>query len=284
MLTIFKARPTVEEIHEEIDSAQERLLNNALAILEKHSSTEERAARLNKLGFVLAPEVKQVDLIKMNRSTAELVEYYRDQYPGLKFLTLEEMTRICNKYDLFMAPVARYTKSVPDKNIAEIESVQPLQERDAMSYRFMLREDPSNRRGNKLRGPKEIVAQLKAGMDVTDILASSDFGRYYIDTREWSRGVDMVGYYALPILKKMHPGLAYDYSSIGFNSMMIDQRGLFIAAPKSHFNTEGLAKEGRSFFNSTGWTAPDPIVYRHCRGGIQVLSKWGEEANDEALQ
>lgn len=64
-----------------------------------------------------------------------------------------------------------------------------------------------------------------------------------------------------------------------------DQQGLFIAAPESHFDLKGLKKKGKlGFFKVTMKTEPDdPIVFRYVRGGIQVLSKWGEEANDPML-
>lgn len=58
-------------------------------------------------------------------------------------------------------------------------------------------------------------------------------------------------------------------------------RGLFIAAPKSHFDLQGLEKHGKR-----GWLRPepkDPIVFRYVNGGIQVLTKWGPEAEDPML-
>ena len=63
----------------------------------------------------------------------------------------------------------------------------------------------------------------------------------------------------------------------------INRDGLFIAAPKSHFDLKGLKKKGLGFFNFTVTEVKDPIVFRYVKGGIQVLSKWGLEANDEML-
>jgi hypothetical protein len=64
----------------------------------------------------------------------------------------------------------------------------------------------------------------------------------------------------------------------------LDRTSLFIAAPKSHFNLDGLKKKNKfGFFNFTIFEVKDPIVFRYCRGGVQVLSKWGDETNDKLL-
>ncbi len=65
----------------------------------------------------------------------------------------------------------------------------------------------------------------------------------------------------------------------------IDMQGLFICAPPSNFDTKGLSKKGLLgwFETKTEILKDDPIVYRYVRGGVQVLSKWGLEANDGAL-
>ena len=61
--------------------------------------------------------------------------------------------------------------------------------------------------------------------------------------------------------------------------------GLFIAAPESHFDLKGLTKKGvRGFFKTViRKETKDPIVFRYVKGGIQVLTKWGLEANDPEL-
>lgn len=63
--------------------------------------------------------------------------------------------------------------------------------------------------------------------------------------------------------------------------IVISKSGLFIAAPKSDFNLEGLSKKGKGYFNV--FEIKDPIVFRYVRGGIQVITKWGLEADDDAL-
>lgn len=76
-----------------------------------------------------------------------------------------------------------------------------------------------------------------------------------------------------------------DQSSIWIDGAIqkIERGGLFIAAPQSHFDTKGLTKKGLGFFSVFETEIKDPIVFRYVRGGIQVLTKWGLEANDPAL-
>lgn len=64
----------------------------------------------------------------------------------------------------------------------------------------------------------------------------------------------------------------------------IEKDGIFIAAPSSHFDLKGLSKKTQHGFMRVFKTEiKDPIVFRYVRGGIQVLTKWGLEANDPDL-
>ena len=64
----------------------------------------------------------------------------------------------------------------------------------------------------------------------------------------------------------------------------VDYGGFFIAAPKSHFNLKSVIKKGKFSFLSIRVTeVKDPIVFRYCRGGIQILSKWGLEGEETSL-
>lgn len=62
------------------------------------------------------------------------------------------------------------------------------------------------------------------------------------------------------------------------------KKGLFIAAPKAHFDLTGLEKGKQSKFGFFTPEPKDPIVFRYVRGGIQILTMWGLEANDPSLQ
>lgn len=123
----------VEKIHNEIDSAQDRILNEALNLIENSEHIEasiKKSERLKNLGFTKSSFVvsTEEEIKKLNeaKEKATLVKMYKESYPFLKFITEEEFDIICKKYDLIYAPVDSYCKDVPDKNIIEIENAQEL--------------------------------------------------------------------------------------------------------------------------------------------------------------
>lgn len=235
LLNLFRKdeNEIVAEIHNEFDTAQERLLEQAKKILDSVKPIPEKAERLKALGFTNSEKVVMADAEKKkqmkSQEQAELIMYYKREYPFLKFLTESELDRICEKYNLIHAPVENYIKDVPEKNIKEIEDAQKLK-----------KEDYGTEESDLIRAMRRMSLQMR-------LLEAVRFGR-----------PDMVE----------------------FNKETPQDVKLYIAAPKSHFNLEGLKKKGRSWRPEP----KDPIVFRYCRGGIQVLSKWGLEANDPMLQ
>jgi len=128
----------IEGIHNEFDTAGEKLLNEAKAILAKQLPTN-KGERLKKLGFSAAESAVKFDKINKERKEKEelanLIEYYQIWYPSYKFITEKVVKSICEKYGLFSAQVQYYKGDVPEKNIAEMEA-------------FKLREDDMETRSN----------------------------------------------------------------------------------------------------------------------------------------
>lgn len=286
MLNLLKQRAErreqklIRQIHDEVDSAQDRLLNQALSVLAGASGyvaipEADKAARLARAGFTSARVVRDVgkkeserkawqSFIAMTRKQANLIQHYKTTYPFLKFLTEEELDRICAKYNLIYAPVSRYTEDVPEKNLVEIEQAQELRERD---------------KAENLR-----------------LLECTDFYKWVPDSVKVAieKGVPYNGSDWL-FIPEVHSalksvGVNINHEDIGrpissdVSIKIVDRQGLFICAPKSHFDLADLSKEGvRGFFSAQVVVKKDPIVFRYCRGGVQVLTKWGLEANDEAI-
>lgn len=266
MLQLLKRKTEqqlVAEIHAEFDTAEDRLLKRADALLyEMDLQTEEsiksKADRLVKLGFINTSPVKWLkdnSLIK-TREDAELIRYYKEAYPFQKFLTEDELDRICKKYNLIHAPVAHYKKDVPDKNIEEIERAAKLHREDVATDRLIFRYTSSgnftwHEKIKLMRG-----VEIDRDMGNNSLNASQGLGRKVITT----------------------------YEIISGNITKINKQGLFICAPKSHFDLRGLNQSSQFSFKSFIVEEPkDPIVFRYVRGGVQVLSKWGLEASDESL-
>jgi hypothetical protein len=57
---------------------------------------------------------------------------------------------------------------------------------------------------------------------------------------------------------------------------------LHIAADESQFNLGGMEKNGLGY-SKKAVVYPDPVVFRFVDGGILIVSKWGDEANDPEL-
>jgi hypothetical protein len=193
------------------------------------------------------------------KNKSDLIVHYRTRYPFLKFLTLEELERICDKYDLVYAPVQNYKKDVPEKNLRDIENAQPLDKNDfkTPTYTYNIREYFSY----VPDGFKEFIKNLVTETLLTD---ESQFRTLcpikYNDKWVWTVS-------GTPIVTKT------------------DYLGLFIAAPKTHFDLEELTQHKKGFFKTENFKPEpkDPIVFRHVKGGVQVLTKWGLEANDSML-
>lgn len=258
---------TVEKIHREVDTAQDRLLSEAKKILTAGLSPEEVISdRLIRAGFTNTPVVKKAKEIAdkrvMSQEQATLIGYYAKAYPFLKFLTVEEFDRICTKYSLVYAPVANYCKDVPEKNLRDIERAQSLRDRDYAFDAFFV--------GNLKTGDRAVDAFCKDKVIPLDI----DFlVNDRVDIQDLRRAVWKAGFKGFA-----HIGAWPEYELIRH-----DKNGLFIAAPQSHFNTTNLKQNKLGFFAFTVKEIKDPIVFRYVQGGIQVLTKWGVEGEDPAL-
>ena len=119
MLSLLK-KPTVtvEQIHAEFDSAQERLLAEPSRILNNlqiERQIENKGEDLKSLGFVKSEVVTRIKGIQEARTQAEdlarRIQYFKMKYPYEKFITVDELERICKKYNLVHAPVAHYIKA-----------------------------------------------------------------------------------------------------------------------------------------------------------------------------
>lgn len=271
-----KEQIIIKQIHDEFDTAQEKLLLNANNFL-KSIQVEQvddklinLSDRFTKIGFKNIPIVKKVEKIeernrKQNKQfekikeQAELIEYYKLNYPLLKFITEDELNKICNKYNLVYASVSKYLKDVPEKNLIEVEQAQKLASKD----------EPQNRKYVKILNfyDWKEVKKLLYGKNI-----KCDHDDFHVINYIEDELIKL-GYNGnLPYFKKRDLEFTTYYTN-----------GLFICAPQSHFNLNNLKKKGFGFFEFMVTKPNDPIIFRYVRGGVQILSKWGIEANDSIL-
>lgn len=270
----------IDQIHSEFDTAQERLLEQANKILTSNpeyiSSLEEIGERLRRIGFTEAPTAKKSIELKKHRTSreaervktkeeADIIQYYQAQYPFLKFLTESELDRICDKYSLMYAPINHYIKDVPEKNLSDIEAAQHVRCGDSAKDQIFIQLTKYRADAKELE--KFIGKSLipyEGGLD-----SSNEPYNNYLE-----KAIRQMGYTGFM------PGWIYLEGKVHKQN----KAGLFIAAPESHFNLKGLDKKTRhGFFEVFKKEIKDPIVFRYVRGGIQVITKWGLEANDPSL-
>ena len=292
MFNLFKTKMTeqqiIAQIHNEFDSAEDKLLSDANELLASlhitpESHIEPLAERLNKLGFTQVPVVKQATSLKQQReqekkrivktqAQAELIKYYKQNYPFQKFITQTELDRICKKYTLNYAPVRTYIMDIPKKNLKEIEDAPALKEGDAIKQSVWIRVSEFG------SSCPDVAKQLLS----KKILFESAKDTFNLDDR--SVGNALCKYAS----DKLGINIDYGWNTSNFRKFEIEKVNkteLFIAAPPTHFALEGLKKDGEfGYVDSKKMVVQnDPIVLRYVRGGIQVLSKWGLEAAEPGL-
>lgn len=282
------ATSIVEMIHKEFDDAEDVLLQQADALFNELDlklasnpiiNAKKKAERLEKLGFNNSSFVKTVKekieetmeqqrILVSSKEQAALIREYKQEYPLLKFLTEKELIRICNKYSLIYAPVTHYTGDVPEKNLLEIEQAKELNKKHIHETLFEMYNMSIYSENT------DLINFLKDKPSIK--FTEGDVGSYYgMNERAFEEVIRFAGF-------KGKQQDKYWYREVKVKSDT--KQGLFIAAPKAEFDLTGLTKiDELSYASVTTQTFHDPIVFRWCKGGLQVLTKWGLEASDEKL-
>jgi len=270
MISIFKKEIPAEVIHKEIDDSEESIdkacndLFSELNII-TYDRVKNKSTMLSELGFVNSEPVTKLktgSVLGEHNITLERAEYLKHlkfTYPQSKFITTDELDRICSKYNLIHAPVKNYIKDVPEKNIYEMKKVQTL--------------------ANEDRAKKEYIISYNIYQ------FSSSYVNEYVsikETKHWENPIKFntpTNDEALRkyLLDKYTPEKGISFKNI--TQTIIDKNGLFIAAPKSHFNLDGLYKNGKfGFFTQTVKVTKDPIVFEYCKNDfVRIITKWGTD-------
>ena len=128
-------------VHKEFKEAGDKLFNEASEILEsKKVLNMPKYQRLKALGFTAAKEVVEAERIlserKMHEDVVNLVQHYRMRYPFNKFITLEKVQEICQKYGLVYGPVSKYTGFIPEVKLSEMEKFKFKKEDGELEFEF----------------------------------------------------------------------------------------------------------------------------------------------------
>jgi hypothetical protein len=227
--------------------------------LEKQKEDEDR--RIANLKYDEEKKLqKRVLALEAEKKVHDRVAYYRNTYPSFKFITDDQLNGICEKYGLVYSEVSDYVGDVPDKNLREIE--------DSRVSILDTREDIATVRVEP--GAYNDTISFTFNMTIPRDTISIDS---FIENAKVQRARDR-GFW-LPYIAP------FDYTLYRYDTF-------YIAAPKSQFkNLENKDRVGLGFFSVTKHEPrpepKDPIVFRFVKGGVLVISKWGDEANDPEL-
>lgn len=267
----------VEEIHNEFNTAAERLLKEAHGILLEASTknVSNKVSRLEMIGFKQAKEVSEIRPIlekaKLSKEQIELINYYAIHYPNNKFITEEQVKTICHKYNLVCGDVNRYTGFLPEKNLAEIERFKLNKEESAT----MLVEAFDGRKSIGIFEGKNLK------------IISTDSGYYHIAPMLFKPNSFREHSFQQNVKTLADEGDFYgvDY---GNNFGLLDKghinirvlNKLQICAPVKDMDINGLSlKDGYKLEKHI----PDPVVLHRVKGGYLILTAWGDEASDELV-
>lgn len=296
---ILSKKVTVEEIHKEFDSGEQRILDECDRILAElqiptETQVEKKANNLLTLGFVNSETVKQAENLKaktkeieqkiqISKKQAKKIRYFKNKYPFDKFITTEELDRICEKYKLIHAPVANYIKDIPEKNVNEMLNRSELDFIDKADI-FIGKECVKSKFINKFT--KYFICKNKYNFVIT-----SYYNIPYLELKEVNIDTYKQNYVKYGLIEKdekiVDLKTAYEFykkDEFSYRHEKVDKSGLFIAAPKSHFNLEGLNKKSKyGFFKTEIFEVKDPVVFEYCMGNlVRIVSKWGIPGEDKA--
>lgn len=261
-IAVKKSYPKkVLEIHNEFDTAADRLLEHANLILTEAKSLDiTKISRLKSLGFIREKNVSELDpLIKkaeLSKEQIDLLFYYKREYPLHKFITDEQVKEICFKYGLVCGDVSRFEGFVPEKNLREIERFK-LKEADKKKYWFI---DQSG-----------TFYYLKDSDFTETGLSYCKKNMFYLV------GTAGENIYMYPLLTKDCLDRYRHLRDIRLFPIVAEEALLKICAPLKDMDTEGLQlKDGYKLIKHI----PDPVVLQPVYGGYLILTAWGDEASD----
>ncbi len=280
MKTIFnKQKITVEVIHAEFDSAEERVLNSCNELLNSLKITtedklESKASKLEALGFVNSEPVKQFKEFKDSRKKVEdkrtltilivdTIQELKVAHPHDMFITVDELERICNKYDLIHAPVANYIKDIPEQNVIDMSKRKELGD---------------NHKCPILNIVKDITFFDDHTKEYQNFVKDLVLNKPYPHSDVTERNL-------MELCKNFKGIRGQKYYFRNATCEKTDKRGLFIAAPKSHFDLKGLSKKSKfGFFTVQEIVCKDPVVFEYCINNIvRIVTKWGTDDDKSYL-
>lgn len=262
---------TVKEIHDEVDGLELEFLSEVNSILNSDAlveSKEERKSKLaQELGFVNSSVVSEARKIVDDRETlivktetAELLKMYKQHYPLDKIITVSMFEEVCDKYGLIIAPVENYIKDIPEKNLLELRnSKSTLNEHYSDDFLVL---SSVTFMGGHTESYQEYIRSF-IGQNI------STYGAKVNKFDNEESNIELLA-------KSFNGDRGNKWYCYAATFEICTKKGLYVSAPPSHFNTEGLKKVGKHHLKVIGIIEEDPIVFEYLKGDlIRIKTKWG---------
>ena len=195
--------------------------------------------------------------------------FFRRNFPGCIFLPEETFTRLLQKYNLKCGTIDHYIGEIPSINVYEIAEAQDTLNRIA----------GENVYSNTLK----IDTKVQIIKHISVRAENAFFSSFYEDTNPSEKNKDthvsaLLGDNGLietmPFLHvRQKFGAFFDVKT---ESRPLERNELLIAAPAQEMKQ--VYTESVEYIRSE-----DPFVFQFTPYGVVIFSKWGEEAEDEAL-
>ena len=195
--------------------------------------------------------------------------FFRRNFPGCIFLPEETFTSLLRKYNLKCGTLDHYIGEIPSINVYEIAEVQDKLNSIGEENVF----------SNTLEDDAKVEIIKHLTVKVRRELSSGFAGTYLIDVNKGKKAHILLGDHqglieTMPFLHVRNKFKGQD--DIETESRPLERNELLIAAP---------AQEMKQVYTESveHIRSEDPFVFQFTPYGVVIFSKWGEEAEDEAL-
>lgn len=262
----------VEAIHNEFFTAGDNILQEATCLLKQLEEKDlAKGKRLAALGFSKTREavvaIETENKLATTKEIADLVMYYKVNYPNNKFITEAQVEQICEKYGLVCGETSMYKGFVPENKLFLIEQFK-LKKQDV---------------------PYAIITDSWHGDEVVGFLKEEDiisnYGKQCI--------LKNTHFYVVSGTKCRNEDVRnadkYRYLGEGLGGMYEQERYLKVkAATQLTMKICAPLKDMEipSTHKVNGYKIqhiPDPVVLQPVNGGYLVVACWGDEASDEIV-
>lgn len=278
----------IEKIHTEYYQASDKLVQEALSIINNIKINEDKHAKLKSLGLVNTPEFKALEaesiVLRKQRGLTDLVESYRVKYPNYKFISTEDVIIINKKYGLLLGGLNDFKGFVPQSNLDDIvkfktkyldyKKITYQVEISKCQYTSDRRKSEENKRILQLFGPNKTLNVYVPSYNDPDTLPSS-FKRDVLIALSDKHSV-------FDDMRKGYEGYTLNYT-VKHPSLCIcatgKEMGLTEAETKKFSGglfdlLKSKQKEHKFEVNA------DPIVLHPVPYGYIIVTAWGDEAED----